>query len=143
MACCTGEKIPWEEINDPKLKSMRDSLVDYYGGKLGLGAAPYGGEIAASVNPASNAALNMVMGMMGHGGYSPPEGFTYQGGQQGSPAPVPPPPGTPPVGDPNRTGWGGVIIDRRDTDPWPPPYMRDYDAYDPVRADRDKYWSRG
>ena len=103
MACCKGEKIPYEELFPEELKSLRKQLTGYVGGNLGQGATPYGGEIAAPVNPASNAALNMVMGMMGHGGYSPPAGFTYQGGQQGSPVgeykEPPPPPGVPPPGD--------------------------------------------
>ena len=105
MACCKGEKIPYEELFPEELKSLRKQLTGYVGGNLGQGATPYGGEIAAPVNPASNAALNMVMGMMGHGGYSPPAGFTYQGGQQDSPVPydpyknTPPPPGVPPPAD--------------------------------------------
>ena len=112
MACCTGEKIPWEEINAPELKTLRNNLVNYVGGNVGKGATPYPGNVAAPVNPASNAALNMVLGMMGHGGYSPPAGFTYQGGQQGSPigpATNPPPPGVDPPGDQHSTklppGW--------------------------------------
>ena len=102
MACCKGEKIPYEELFPEELKNLRKQLTGYVGDNLGQGATPYTGEIAAPVNPASNAALNMVMGMMGHGGYSPPAGFTYQGGQQGSPigpATNPPPPGVPPPGD--------------------------------------------
>ena len=87
MACCKGEKIPYEELFPEELKTLRNNLVDYVGGNVGLGATPYGGNIAAPVNPASNAALNMVMGMMGHGGYSPFPGVPYTGGQQGAPMP--------------------------------------------------------
>ena len=103
MACCQGEKIPYEELFPEELKSLRKNLTGYVGGNVGLGATPYGGEIAAPVNPASNAALNMVMGMMGYGGYNQQPGLPYTGGQQGSPyihendeeryPPPPPPPG--------------------------------------------------
>ena len=112
MACCPGEKIPYEELFPEELKTLRKNLVDYTSGNLGMGAVPYGGEIAAPVNPASNAALNMVMGMMGYGsGYNPQPGLPYTGGQQGSPFipgvddPPPPPPDDPPKrrgGDPPR-----------------------------------------
>ena len=129
MACCTGDKIPYEELFPEELKSLRKNLTGYVGGNVGQGATPYGGEIAAGVNPASNAALNMVMGMMGHGGYSPPQGFTYTGGQQGSPVNpgTPPPviPGVPPPG-----GQPGTKL---------PP---GYDPYDPTfnYVDNPKPW---
>ena len=85
MACCTGDKIPYEELFPEELKGLRKNLTGYIGGNVGKGATPYGGPMAAPVNPASTAALNMIMGMMGHGGYSPFPGIPYTGGQQGTP----------------------------------------------------------
>jgi len=85
MACCQGQKIPMEELFPEELKGLRKQLTGYMGGNIGQGATPYGGDIAAPVNPASNAALNMIMGMMGHGGYKPGPGVQYTGGVQGSP----------------------------------------------------------
>ena len=120
MACCKGEKIPYEELFPEELKTLRNNLVDYVGGNVGLGATPYGGNIAAPVNPASNAVLNMVMGMMGHGGYSPFPGVPYTGGQQGSPYIAPPPDEPPPPPPPE-------IPDRI---PGPDRRQRRYDRYD-------------
>jgi len=93
MACCTGEKIPWEEINAPELKTLRNNLVNYVGGNVGLGAKPYTGEIAAPVNDSVIDALNLVRGMTRGGVYSPQSGIPYSGGQQGSPMPWVPYPG--------------------------------------------------
>ena len=87
MACCTGEKIPWEEINAPELKTLRNNLVNYIGGNVGLGAKPYTGEIAAPVNDSVIDALNLVRGMTRGGVYSPQSGIPYSGGQQGAPMP--------------------------------------------------------
>ena len=127
MACCKGEKIPYEEVFPEELKTLRNNLVNYVGGNVGLGATPYGGEIAAPVNPASNAALNMVMGMMGYGGYNQQPGLPYTGGQQGSPYihendeeryPPPPPPPPPPPDDPPKRRGGDPPRRRGEFDPY-------------------------
>ena len=94
MGCCAGQKIPMEELFPEELKTLRNNLTNYIGGNTGKGATPYSGNVAAPVNPASNSALNMIMGMMGHGGYAPAQGVPYTGGQQGSPMPWVPYPST-------------------------------------------------
>jgi len=94
MACCTGDKIPYEELFPEELKGLRKNLTSYIGGNVGKGAKAYTGPMAAPVNDASTYALNMVLGMMNQGGFRPQPGIPYTGGQQGTPynpyTPVPP-----------------------------------------------------
>jgi len=127
MACCgEGNPIPYEELFPDELKALRKNLVNYTGKNVGLGATPYPGNVAAPVNPASNAALNMVMGMMGHGGYTAPQGVPSPFGQQGTPIiwdedrDEPPPDDPPPGGADLPPGADGRKrrYDRYDRSTW-------------------------
>ena len=87
--CCTGQEIQYKDIMPPELQNLRRQLTGITSNKVegGITATPLpkGMPLSAPVNPASMAALNIMMGMMGQGGYTQPQFITYGYGQPNQP----------------------------------------------------------
>ena len=73
MCFANTDPMQYNELIDPTLKSLRDSLANTAMGQVGKSTPAYTGPLVAQTNPMFNAGASMLMGLGGYGPYKAPQ----------------------------------------------------------------------
>ena len=123
MACCTGTAVDLKEMRTPGQKEMGNILGPLLQAGISHGATPFGGQLSMGPDQAQMAAMNMMMGIGGQGGYQPGRYPTMAPGS-GPPGPMSgyssPPPWNPSPGFLNPPPGDEFLGDS--TEPYIDPY---------------------